>query len=37
MLKQVYRWCATRPHIYNRAAAEDAWQKTLAWFRKYLA
>lgn len=26
----------TRPHIYNRAAAEDAWQKTLAWFRKYL-
>ena len=26
----------TRPHIYNRAAAEDAWQKTLAWFRQYL-
>ena len=27
----------TRPHIYNRAAAEDAWQKTLAWFSKCLA
>lgn len=26
----------SRPHIYNCAAAEDAWQKTLAWFRKYL-
>jgi carboxymethylenebutenolidase len=27
----------TRPHIYNAAAAGDAWQKTLAWFREYLA
>ena len=27
----------TRPHIYNAAAAQDAWQKSLAWFRKYLA
>ena len=27
----------TRPQIYQAAAAQDAWQKTLAWFRKYLA
>jgi carboxymethylenebutenolidase len=27
----------TRPHIYNAAAAQDAWRKTLAWFRKNLA
>ncbi len=27
----------TRPQIYNAAAAHDAWQKSLAWFRKYLA
>ncbi len=27
----------SRPHIYQAAAAQDAWQKTLAWFRKYLA
>jgi carboxymethylenebutenolidase len=27
----------TRPHIYNAEAARDAWQKSLAWFRKYLA
>ena len=26
----------TRPHIYQAAAAQDAWQKTLAWFGKYL-
>ncbi|HTP08981.1 MAG TPA: dienelactone hydrolase family protein [Anaerolineae bacterium] len=26
----------TRPQIYQAAAAQDAWQKTLAWFRKYL-
>ena len=26
-----------RPHIYKADAAQDAWQKTLAWFRKYLA
>ena len=26
----------TRPHIYKPEAAQDAWQKTLAWFRKYL-
>jgi carboxymethylenebutenolidase len=26
----------TRPQIYEAAAAQDAWQKTLAWFRKYL-
>jgi len=25
-----------RPQIYQAEAAEDAWQKTLAWFRKYL-
>ena len=27
----------TRPQIYDAAAAQDAWQKTLAWFRNYLA
>jgi carboxymethylenebutenolidase len=26
----------TRPQIYAAAAAQDAWQKTLAWFRQYL-
>ena len=26
----------SRPHIYNTAAAQDAWQKTLAWFRQHL-
>ena len=26
----------TRPQIYQAAAAQAAWQKTLAWFRKYL-
>jgi carboxymethylenebutenolidase len=26
----------TRPQIYQAEAAEDAWQKTLAWFRKHL-
>ena len=26
----------TRPQIYQAAAAQDAWQKTLAWFRMYL-
>lgn len=26
----------TRPHIYQREAAEAAWQRTLAWFRQYL-
>ena len=26
----------TRPHIYHKAAAADAWQRTLAWFRVYL-
>ena len=26
----------TRPHIYQKDAAEDAWAKTLAWFEKYL-
>ena len=26
----------TRPQIYQAVAAQDAWQKTLAWFRKYL-
>jgi carboxymethylenebutenolidase len=25
-----------RPHIYKADAAQDAWQKTLGWFRKYL-
>ena len=27
----------TRPQIYDATAARDAWQKTLAWFRRYLA
>jgi len=27
----------TRPHIYHAEAAKDAWTKTLAWFRRYLA
>jgi carboxymethylenebutenolidase len=27
----------TRPHIYKQDTAEDAWDKTLAWFRRYLA
>lgn len=26
----------TRPQIYQAEAAQDAWQKTLAWFRTYL-
>ncbi len=26
----------TRPQIYQAAAAQDAWQKTLAWLKKYL-
>ncbi len=26
----------TRPQAFHSEAAEDAWQKTLAWFRKYL-
>lgn len=26
----------TRPHIYNAAAAQDAWRRSLEWFRKYL-
>ncbi len=26
----------TRPQIYQASAAQDAWQKTLAWFRTYL-
>jgi carboxymethylenebutenolidase len=25
-----------RPHIYHKEAAEDAWARTLAWFRRYL-
>lgn len=25
-----------RPHIYDPQAAEDAWGRTLAWFRRYL-
>jgi len=27
----------TRPQIYKADAAQDAWKKTLAWFRKHLA
>ena len=27
----------TRPHIYQQAAAEDAWEQTLRWFHQYLA
>jgi carboxymethylenebutenolidase len=26
-----------RPQAYNAAAAEDAWKRTLAWFRQHLA
>jgi carboxymethylenebutenolidase len=26
----------TRPHIYHKEAAEDAWRRTLAWFREHL-
>lgn len=26
----------TRPHIYHEAAAGQAWEETLAWFRQYL-
>ena len=26
----------TRPHIYHAEAAKEAWQKALAWFRRYL-
>jgi len=26
----------TRPQIYQAAAAQDAWQKTLVWFSRYL-
>ena len=26
----------TRPHIYNPQAAQDAWARTLDWFRKHL-
>ena len=26
----------TRPHIYNKEAAEDAWTRTIAWFQQYL-
>jgi carboxymethylenebutenolidase len=26
----------TRPQVYNEAAAKDAWDQTLAWFRRYL-
>ena len=26
----------TRPVIYNAAAAQDAWQKTMTWFQHYL-
>lgn len=26
----------SRPHIYHPQAAQDAWQKTLAWFNKYM-
>jgi len=26
----------TRPNIYNAEAAKEAWERTLAWFRKYL-
>jgi carboxymethylenebutenolidase len=27
----------TRPHIYHEAASQDAWVRTLAWFRQYVA
>lgn len=26
----------SRPHIYHESAAKDAWDRTLAWFEKYL-
>lgn len=26
----------TRPQVYNTAAAQDAWQRTLGWFRTHL-
>lgn len=26
----------TRPHIYDATSAADAWERTLAWFRKHL-
>jgi carboxymethylenebutenolidase len=26
----------TRPHIYNPNAAQDAWERTLEWLRRYL-
>ena len=26
----------SRPHIYQAEAAQDAWQRTLGWFEKYL-
>jgi carboxymethylenebutenolidase len=26
----------TRPHIYNPDAAQDAWERTLEWLRRYL-
>jgi carboxymethylenebutenolidase len=25
-----------RPHIYHKDASEDAWRRTLAWFREHL-
>jgi carboxymethylenebutenolidase len=27
----------TRPQIYHAAAAREAWQKTLSWFKQHLA
>lgn len=27
----------SRPHIYQPDAAQDAWERTLGWFRKYLS
>ncbi len=26
-----------RPHIYNKEAADDAWKRTVDWFKKHLA
>ena len=26
----------TRPQAYHPEAAQDAWEKTLAWFRRHL-
>jgi carboxymethylenebutenolidase len=26
----------TRPHIYHKEASEDAWKRTLAWYREHL-